>query len=254
MDNDSDISELLLQAINARDLHIVDELLRRGADSNHVYIGGFTPLYRAIEANDLQIVRRLLAAGATPDAKVRPQVSLLHFAARNSEEILAELLVHSSSDPTVLKDSFGRTLLHEAAWGRAGAAVELLLNKGLSPSVVDQTGYAPLHLAAIAGNAMAVSILIKHNCPIDAQDNRRGDTALHLAAEMKCEAVVSALLNAGADKTLKNYRGETALDIATQQHNNLPAITLLKDDFRAGNNESSSWAKLRSNEPRDWVR
>ena len=55
-----------------------------------------------------------------------------------------------------------------------------------------------------------------------------GRTALHRAAYNGKIQVVEALLNAGADKAVKDIDGETALDLA--QRNNHPAIVKLLRD------------------------
>ena len=55
-----------------------------------------------------------------------------------------------------------------------------------------------------------------------------GNTALHYAAYCGKIQVVEALLNAGADKAVKNKFGKTALDEA--QEKNHPAIVKLLRD------------------------
>ena len=56
-----------------------------------------------------------------------------------------------------------------------------------------------------------------------------GRTALHWAALHGKIQVVEALLNAGADKAVKDEDGRTALDLA--QYNNHPAIVKLLRDW-----------------------
>ena len=43
-----------------------------------------------------------------------------------------------------------------------------------------------------------------------------GNSALHFAARHGFENIVNVLLNGGADPTLKNNSGQTALDIAKE--------------------------------------
>ena len=50
-------------------------------------------------------------------------------------------------------------------------------------------------------------------CAVDAADNR-GRTALIIAAELGYAPTVDLLLKRGADRTLKDREGKTALDLA----------------------------------------
>ncbi len=59
--------------------------------------------------------------------------------------------------------------------------VELLLAHGANCEHRDKKGCTPLILAASAGHAMTVAILLDHNADIEAQSDRTKDTALSLA-------------------------------------------------------------------------
>ena len=72
-----------------------------------------------------------------------------------------------------------------------------------------------------------MKVLLQAGATVDAV-NDDGFTALHLAAHQGKIQVVEALLNAGADKALKNQWGDTALDDA--QSENHPAIVKLLRD------------------------
>lgn len=84
------------------------------------------------------------------------------------------------------KDKDGFTALHWAAWSGMPQSTILLVSRGgLDLNAQENSGYTPLMLAAMRGNA----------------------------------ATVSLLLELGADPTLKNADGQTALDIATEKGN-----------------------------------
>ena len=59
--------------------------------------------------------------------------------------------------------------------------MELLLAHGANIEHRDKKGCTPLILAASAGHAMTVAILLDHNADIEAQSDRTKDTALSLA-------------------------------------------------------------------------
>lgn len=73
-------------------------------------------------------------------------------------------------------------------------------------------GITPLHFAATCpDSATMIEIIIAAGTPIDAQTNT-GDTALHLAARNNNMPAIKELLKKGADATVKNKAGKTALE------------------------------------------
>lgn len=78
------------------------------------------------------------------------------------------------------KDKNGFTALHWAAWSGLTECCTLLMNAGLDINQPEDNGYTPLMLAALRGN----------------------------------DILVGNLLALGADASLKNYKGQTAADIA----------------------------------------
>ena len=74
-----------------------------------------------------------------------------------------------------------------------------LLEAGADPNQPRRDdGRAPLHLASLAGEFEAVSLLLDHQAEVDSRDFD-GNTALILAVEQKVDDVVSKLMSAGAE-------------------------------------------------------
>ncbi|XP_066275704.1 ankyrin repeat and SAM domain-containing protein 1A-like isoform X3 [Branchiostoma lanceolatum] len=114
------------------------------------------------------------------------------------------------------QDNTGYTPLHHAALNGHREVVALLLNYGASANLADSKGSYPLHLAAWTGNADIVRSLILHG-PSHAKVNERNkdsETPLHFAAQYGHTAVVKVLLEHHADPTMRNKRGESPLDLA----------------------------------------
>jgi ankyrin repeat protein len=83
---------------------------------------------------------------------------------------------------------------------------------------VNKTGWTPLHYAASGGKAEVVQLLLDHYAYVDAE-SPNGTTPLMMAAMYGTTGAVDVLLAAGADPTLKNALGLTALDFASKSKN-----------------------------------
>jgi len=80
--------------------------------------------------------------------------------------------------------------------------------------VNDMSESAPgLCRAALEGDLDLMRSLIESGEPVNVQD-QSGDTPLHLAVMRGDEKKVDLLLRAGADPTLCNHNGESALSLA----------------------------------------
>jgi ankyrin repeat protein len=95
-----------------------------------------------------------------------------------------------------------------------------------------------LHYAATSGNPQVVQLLLEHYAYIDAE-SPNGSTPLMMAAMYGSAEAVRVLLDAGADATVKNAIGLTALDFA-QKAGHEDAVALIAAAIRA-NKPSASW-------------
>ena len=77
---------------------------------------------------------------------------------------------------------------------------------------VDERGFAPLHVAAVSGNARAVEVLVERGALLEATTKPQGWRALHLAASAGAADAVEVLLDAGAEaaRRLRRGRGDAA--------------------------------------------
>jgi len=99
------------------------------------------------------------------------------------------------------------------------AAVILLEQHGADPNIGDDEGWRPLHFA---GDARMVQLLLDHGAEIDGV-NSSDETALMLAARSKDTEQSRILLRNGASLSLRDDRGNTALDYASPFFGNNPA-------------------------------
>lgn len=158
---------------------VVEHLLQHGARADS---SADPLLWEASEHSDAELTRMLLDAGADPNIEhpVAQGWSPLRRAVIRSNEEIARMLVGAGADPHV-SDREGESILFQIRWDIASdSLVELI---------------------------MSWQINVNHQTVT-------GNTALMYAAFKGSERGVRRLLDAGADPTLRNAQGFTALDYA----------------------------------------
>ncbi len=164
-------------------------------------------------------MKLLLDSGAATASESHGQTMLMTAAASGVPSIVEEALSRSHPDVNE-RDKDGRTALMEAVgqWHygpegpeiRRAEVVRLLLHAGADPNARDKDGNTALIEAA--WDADAVLELIRGGADANAQNNR-GLTPLINCASPE---VVRVLLANGADASLRDKEGRTALDEARQ--------------------------------------
>lgn len=77
--------------------------------------------------------------------------------------------------------------------------------------------YTALHAASDFGSGNAVVKLLATGVSPNIRDARYGQTALHFAAQSGRSSIVELLIAKGADRTIANYKGTLAFEIADEQ-------------------------------------
>ena len=114
-----------------------------------------------------------------------------------------------------LRRNFLRTF-NEALFstsGRKMKAMERLLEDGFNPNREDKMRRTVLSVAAEAGNAPLVRLLLRYGADVHAR-GKDGRTALERGVSgrsIKSDEVVKILIKAGADVNARNSKGETPL-------------------------------------------
>ena len=142
----------------------------------------------------LQEVRRLVLDGTRVDVFDEERRTPLMFAAFNGHATVAEYLLDAGAEIDT-KDSSGRTALMYAASGPFVETVELFLKRGAEVNVQGTLeGFTPLMTAAAEGQAEVVRQLLDHGADRSLKDTD-GDTALTFARQNGHVEVVALLEN-----------------------------------------------------------
>ena len=173
--------------------------------------GAYDDYFKAVRMDDVKAVRSLLQRGFDPNTveEERGDTGLI-LALREDSAKVFDLLLNTRDVNLDARARNGDSALMIAAYKGKLDAVSALLDKGAEPN---QTGWAALHYAAAAGNNPVVQLLLDKSAYIDAESPNQ-TTPIMMAARGGHILTVKLLLDEGADVTLKNGAGMTALDFA----------------------------------------
>ncbi|PUE41440.1 ankyrin repeat domain-containing protein [Limnohabitans sp. Bal53] len=172
--------------------------------------GSYEDFFKAVQFDNVRVVQGLLQRGFDPNTVNPEGVPALMLAVREPSLKVAELLAAHPDTKTEVRNGQDESVLMLAALKGYLPLVQKLVNNDAD---VNKTGWAPLHYAASGGHVPVIAHLLEHSAYIDAE-SPNGTTPLMMAAMYGSPESVKHLIQAGADLTLKNQLGLTALDFA----------------------------------------
>lgn len=213
---DGSLSTALHLAAEEGHNRAVRHLVRSGARVDSVDSRGYTPLHLAALRGHTGICRQLLSNKACLDSRTAQGWTPMHLAAlKGHDATVAEL--QSQGGAVDAQGDKRWTPLHLACHQSEALVVAKLLAARADPNVTeDGEGWTPLHVACTSVSFPCVLHLISHEADVNAQSRGRV-TPLHLAAKHGCVSIVKALLLNGANTTLLDSSGASALTVA-QRH------------------------------------
>lgn len=120
-------------------------------------------------------------------------------------------------------EGFARPLAAQAGWKQIHTIAwnnDIInfqnVNNPKNFDVKERKGNTALHLAAIKGNIECMQLLLEAGANINVKNDITGDTALHTAIRRSQRKAVELLLSFGADSTIFNLNGETPLYLAAK--------------------------------------
>lgn len=210
-------------AVNAVTLCLSSSLFAQTADQ----IDDFT---KAAKFDDVSEVQSLLKAGISPNTLDPKGNPMLIVAIRDKSKKVTDLLLGNPVTNVNLANKSGENALMMAAFdGDLPTVKMLVLDKKAS---VNKQGWAPIHYAATNGHLQIVEFLMAHGARVNAFSPSE-TTPLMMAIGSGNEQLIKYLLDNGADLSLRNHEGYTAIDVAQ---------LFGKDDIRDG--LKSRWVKL----------
>ena len=216
-------------------LKIVQSLLDKGADFNSVgRLAQLPPLTLAItESSPPQIVLLLIERGANINAQSEYKVTALMAAINRGDiDIIKTLLVKGAEVNAQDKNGDSALLRPAPSRDKKNEILQLLLSNGADPRLVDNNGRNVLMKASDLEEDV-IKRLIKSGAQVNAVDENGWTALMHAVKNdstvryYRNDKYIRKLLSLGADTTIKNKMGETALAIATQ-HNNKEMMYLLE--------------------------
>lgn len=197
--------------------------------------GAFDDFFKAIVFDQVSVVGSLIYRGMDPNTPTEKGEPALVFAIRSGSPKTVAYLLKQPGIQIDATNAADETALMLAANANDLASANLLIEAGAS---VNRPNWTPLHYAASKGHTEMMRILIENDAYIDAE-SPNGTTPLMMAAYYATPKAVKLMLEEGADPTLQNKDGQTALDMALSKDKKLSAqyIRVFLDALEAKKNQ-----------------
>ncbi|GLE00210.1 hypothetical protein PINS_up008937 [Pythium insidiosum] len=222
-------STAFLECASEGDLSTLSSLLDDGkVDVNDVDVDGFTALMIASAEGRTAVALELLRRGA--DVSIRThelRSTALHFAAKSGVAEVVDAICKQDPTRIDVHNYDGDTPLVWACTEGRADAVRVLLQHKADVNALSHRAMSTLICAVMLRDedeknqaardeerAEILRLLLAQNPKLVNYQDRDGSTAMHLAACHSYLACVKALLDGGADLTLRNAIGQTAIEEA----------------------------------------
>ncbi len=233
---------LLANALQMKDIQLVEALLKQGVDVNSPSSSdGRTPLMIALVNKNLQkYVNVFLEKSTNINQQDKTGKTALFLACEYENEKAVDMLLEAKADPNIVNekgesplnkaievknkslihklveaganinnlDRFKRSPLFYLSWYAYIPEVKLFIEKGADVDIPSVTGDTALHAAVIGKSIECVKLLLDADANINAQNDIKS-TPLHLAVGEGEVDIIQLLLEEGADTKLTTTTGET---------------------------------------------
>ncbi len=174
--------------------------------------GSYEDLWHAVEVDNTRALVTLLKSGIDPNSRNDKGQVAIFVALQGGSIGVADMLLDQPALDVNAANKVGETPLMMAALKGRIDVMKRLIERGAR---IHQPGWSPIHYAASGEEPKAVALLLDRGAPVDALAGG-GVTPLMMAAMYGSEGGVDLLLARGADRSLRNAKGETAADRAAK--------------------------------------
>ncbi|NXR39429.1 NFKB1 factor, partial [Zosterops hypoxanthus] len=161
-------------------------------------------------------------------------LAIIHLHTELVKNLLDVMPDLNYSDIINMRNDLYQTPLHLAVITKQAKVVEDLLKAGADVSLLDRHGNSVLHLAATEGDDKILSLLLKHEkvSPMVNLPNGEGLSAIHMVVMANSMSCLKQLIAARANINAQEQKsGRTALHLAVEQENiPLAGCLLLEGD------------------------
>ena len=210
-----------------------------GALSSTAYAGAYEDFFTAIIRDNASAVKSLLQRGLDPNIKDPKGQPPLIFALQQGSLKAFEALLQAKNVKVEQRNAKDESpLMIAAIQGNLDVAKALIARD----ADVNKTGWAPLHYAASNTTDTAVpmiQLLLENHAYIDAA-SPNGTTPLMMAVRYGTDDAAKLLMAEGADPTIKNQMGLTAVEFAAQADRKDMAQVVL-DAIRKRDPKRGTW-------------
>lgn len=215
------------------DVALLRRLLKRGARLKET--GVSPPLYLDMFQKNVRCAQFLIHRGANVNAYGRDRgatpLMVAQFHSRTASSVgkrlaMTRLLIEAGANVNE-QQRMGMTALFFAVGLASRGLVpcvhcaELLLQAGANPNVVDSKGQTPLLWALDPEHGTtpeAIRVLVSGGANVNLADPKTGETPLMAAAARGNRATLDVVLDAGANRCMRDKKGRTASDYARAYH------------------------------------
>lgn len=178
-------------------------------------MGGMSALHWAAKNGNIEITEILLTAGADPNVTSKVGKTPVTVAAESGKVEVLKVLVDGGGNIEAIDQIGGTPLLWAAGLSPNADTLDYLIKSGGNVNLIDSNGMTPLIWAAGIGQPDSVKILIDNGADLEVAEIHQKETALMRAARIGKPETLSYLVDAGADLNVRNALGHNALLIAS---------------------------------------